>query len=97
MRLDEIKRGADIEVVDESKKALTYTTLRNYRPSIDGGFIFEYDPSTISLTKLELQDTGEYVLGGSNNKKLHTRPGCLYVEALNLKSAWKRVKQNRFL
>ena len=43
--------------------------------------------------KATFEENTTYVIGGSNDSKLHINPNCIYVEALNLKNAIKRLKR----
>ena len=81
----------DIEVKAEQEKK--YQKLGSYRPMIDGGKIFEYNISTGELIEAIYEETDIITLGMSGKRKLLTKKGCLYVEALNKKNAIKRMKR----
>lgn len=65
---------------------------RSYLKRIDGGTIFEYNTGT-----KEIKEAQYITIEVGGNPRLSINPGCLYVEALNLQNAQKRVKKGKFI
>lgn len=74
-----------------------YKLLGAYLPQIDGGTIFEFNRETKELKKAVFRHSDEYRLGEINAPKLDVNKGCIYVEALNLTNAVKRLKNGKFV
>lgn len=80
-----------VQIEETIKKAQQYQYLGSFRPTIDGGKIFEYDSISGVLKPAEFKEpefAGEGII-------LNTRPGCAYIEALNFKNAQKRLKKGK--
>lgn len=97
MKLDENKQIVpELEVVQEIKKTIEYKKLDEFTPKIDGGKIFRQNLETLEVQEVEYQTSPDYVLGSSNNPKLHLEPGCAYVEAINIKNAKKKFAKKAY-
>ena len=94
MKLDD-QITPDQELVVTKRKQQEYNLIDKYVPRIDGGVIWEYDPATDKMERATFQRTTDYVIGMSENKKLHIVKGRIYVEAINEKNARKRVRQGK--
>lgn len=81
----------------KKKQQKEYKLLGSYRPKIDGGKIFQFNPQTELVTEAIFRESDKFVLGKRNNKKLDVVKGCYYVEALNMKNAIKRLKKGKVL
>lgn len=93
MRIFDPLIAQDIEIAINKKQQKELTLLKSHKPRIDGYSIFEYDKQQKTLSKASFIETTEYHIDGTNNLKLHVKPGCAYVEALNEKNAIKRLKR----
>jgi hypothetical protein len=82
-----------IETQVQKRQQQEYKLLGSHNMKIYGGKIFEYDPTTGEVSEAKYRISDEYVLGGNNSKKLDTKKGCIYVEALNAANAVKRLKR----
>lgn len=80
----------------KKNERLEYKKIASHRRTIDGSTIFQYEISSRVLSRAELIDCKTFDLNGSNNPRLHTRKGCVYVEAINEKNAIKRLKRGDF-
>lgn len=72
--------------------------IGKYWPKIDGGKIFEYNLATniIHESKLEENTVFDPTIK-AGKKKLNVQGKCAYVEALNLKSACKRLLAGKII
>lgn len=91
----------------------TFRKIANLRPTINGGKIFAYQIETKILGHARVSDSVEKDLTGQGDlktwmgfatftdtethKKMDLMPGCIYLEALNLKNAIKRLKAGKIL
>lgn len=85
-----------IEIVCEQRKNEERTRIGEYLPQIDGGTVFEYDRKTRKMKPATLRHSETFDLTGSNRPILDAKPGCFYIEALNLKNAAKRLSRGDF-
>ncbi len=84
---------ADIEIAVQKKQQQEYRKLGDYTPTIDGYTIFEYDKEAKTILPASFRTNETYVIGGENRPILEVKNGCIYVEALNIKNALKRLKR----
>lgn len=80
-----------IEIAIQKRQQQEFKKIDEYSPKIDGYSIFEICKSTGNIKIAELTTNTDYVLGGVNRSKLVIKPNCIYVEALNVKNAVKRL------
>lgn len=84
---------SDIEIAVQKKQQQEYRKLGDYKPSIDGYTIFEYDKEAKTIMPASFRENETYVIGKENRPILDVKKGCIYVEALNVKNAVKRLKR----
>jgi len=87
----------EVETVIKKKSEQEFKKLGSYRPTIDGYKIWEYDMADQILREAEFKESDIYIIGGDNTPKLYTKPGCIYIEALNIDNAVKRLKKGKFI
>lgn len=76
-------------------KKTKYVKLGSFRPKINGGRIYIYNPEKKILGRALVTTTDEVAIGegnkGISNKRIDIVPGCAYIEAINLKNAKKKL------
>lgn len=82
-----------IEMNAEIKKQQEWKLLGDYTPKIDGGTIFEYNRETREFKPAQFRTSDLFVIGSANRPKLYTKKGMIYVEALNISNAAKRLRR----
>lgn len=87
----------DIEIAVQKKQQQEYRKLGDYTPSIDGYTIFEYNKEAKTITPASFRANETYKIGEDNRPILDVKKGCIYVEALNVKNAVKRLKRGDFI
>ena len=96
MRLDEKEILAAKQVIEQKvKQQQEYKKLGTYIKQVDGGCIYAFNPKTGELKPAEYKT--ELVFGQKPRKRLDVEPGWVYVEALNEKNAWKRLKKGKII
>lgn len=93
MKIEDLAIAENIEIAIQKRQQSEYKLLGSFVPKIDGYTVFEFDSATRQFSPATYRVSENYVLGGSNNKKLDVKKGCVYVEALNEKNALKRLKR----
>lgn len=67
-------------------------------PKIDGGKIFIYDPSRKLLGHAKITYPDEVDINGkTSSPRIDIQPGCVYLEALNIKNAERRLLKGKIL
>ena len=84
---------SDVEIAVQKKQQQECRKLGEYTPHIDGYTIFEYDKEAKTILPASFRANETYVIGGQNRPILDVKKGCVYVEALNMKNAIKRLKR----
>ena len=98
MKVTDLEIKQDIEIAINKKQEKEYKLLGRYRPKIDGYKIFEYDIVAQELKEATFITSDTFVLDkGPKNKKLDTKPNCVYVEALNERNAIKRIIKGKIM
>lgn len=89
----------DFAKIEESlKKNKEYKLLGDFLPSIDGGKLYEFNMTTHILSEVEVIKTDTLDLAtGNATRKIHTNKNCVYLEALNLQNARKRLLKGKIL
>lgn len=89
----------DALVIEEKvKEQKELKLIGKYMPRIDGGKIFEYNFGSNIIQEVKLEESSVYdPTVKSGKKKLNTQSKCAYVEALNMKSAIKRLMTGKII
>lgn len=66
-----------------------YKKIGELRPH-KGHMVFEFDEKTHKIIKAKFEETDDSVVG-KQNKRINIRKGCLYVSALNIKNAVRKI------
>lgn len=85
-----------IEIVCEQRKNEERTRVAQYAPKINGGVVFEYNRKTREMKPAVFRHSKTFDLMGNNNPQLDTTPNCLYIEAVNIDNAHKRLTKGKF-
>lgn len=83
----------DIEIAVQKKQQQEYRKLGDYTPRIDGYTIFEYDKEAKKIAPASFRTNDTFIIGQENRPILDVKKGCVYVEALNIKNALKRLRR----
>lgn len=97
MVIEDKKVISDIEIQVQKKQQVEYKLLGKHKPTIDGYNIFEYNLQTRELKKATFIESDIYYIDRPNVKKLVVNKDCLYIEALNLNNAIKRLVRGDFI
>ncbi len=79
MKLFDTDTATQIEVAIQKRQQKEYKLIGSYVPKIDGYTIFEFNRETRKLTKATYRVSDEYILGGSNGRKLDVNKNCVYI------------------
>lgn len=90
---DKTEVVSQIEKQEEQNKGL----IGSWRITIDGGTVFEYDSGNNTIAPCDWEYDEVLVLGEKPRKKVIVKENCIYVEALNVKNAVRRMKKGRWL
>lgn len=93
---DRLQEKQSIEQIQEKKKQVEYTLDDSIKPR-EGHTLFEIDLSTLEIkeAKYKIEHTVHLYQALSSKKEVIKNNGCVYVSALNAKSALKRLKNNK--
>ena len=95
--MTEIKSADKLVIEEKARQTKEFKKIGSYCPRIDGGSIYEYDIHSGRLGPAEYKKTDIFVVGGSNRQKLIVKKDCVYLEALNVKNAFKRLKAGKII
>jgi len=99
LKLDDQGLQSAVAIVESIKENEEYKYLGSYRMKIDGGKVFRYDIANNKLTpaEYELIDTLDLNKKTTAKHKLSIKPDSVYIEALNLKNAFKRLMKRKIM
>jgi hypothetical protein len=83
------------EVENVQQIPAEYKIIGGLVPQIDGGIIWELNPETGEIKAAPLREVDSITYGVIPVRRVETRPGMQYVEALNKKNAARRFAQGR--
>lgn len=94
-----VEKKERVEVISEVEKPdeKHHTLLARARMTIDGGSVFEYNADINELRPCDWEFSDTVALGQEPRNKIVVNKNCIYLEALNLKNALKRVKKGKIL
>jgi hypothetical protein len=55
--------------------------------------LYEYDKATGEVNEAEYIQNDTYTIGSEGQNKVHVRPNCIYVQAMNKANALKHAKR----
>lgn len=95
--MNELKNKEPLEIEVKNQKEVEHKFIGRYRFTIDGGKVFEMVKATEEIREAAYEDPKVFELGGPKLRpKLIVNPGCVYVEALNKRSAYNRILKGKF-
>lgn len=86
----------EIEIVQKKQAEKHYKKLGDFTITIDGGKLFCYDKKKNEITEATYRTNDVFIVGENNNPKLDVTPDCIYIEALNVVNAKKRLIKGKF-
>ena len=93
MKLDNTAPTTLPDKIEVKKKQEKEITLLNSERKIKGLRLYEYDKKTGLIVSAEYQQNETFVIGQDAESKVHIKPGCIYVQAMNKENALKKVRK----
>lgn len=92
-----VETAKKIEINVKKQQEQEYKHIGRYKPQIDGYKIFKFNKETREISLATYREDDTFVLGGANKKKLDLEKGHVYVEAINMKNAIKRLINGKII
>lgn len=93
----QLKPETKLEVAKKQEQQKKLVLLEKFYPKVKDGSVFRYDKETGAIEKAKFEEFETYKIGVSNETQLVIVPNSIYVEALNVKNAKRRVLKQKVI